>query len=435
MNFFENLKMALSSIAANKMRAILTMLGIIIGICSVITITMLGDTISKGVMNALSASGMNTIDCYVTIKDYDEDKSYFRTSDDFISLDQLNTLFDMYPGQYTLKQDMTLSDGTVLNPYNETIHFTSKGVFDGYFDYNKFQLISGRFPNFRDSREMKYAALVSDVFVKQYFRDSVEPVGQTITLNLEKGSAQEFTIVGVYHYQEFKHGRFEPGTKEMDKVTPIYVPYTVASKLKNEPEINFSYIELLWNPQYDNIVLEKQLRDYFDKEYETNKDFKVEVFNYAAEMKVFSIIIKVITFIITAIGAISLIVGGVGVMNIMLVSVTERTREIGIRKALGAKSRTIKNQFVTEAIIICLIGGLLGIMFGFINGWLIETIVHSVLNSHPEYKDILGNVSVSPSFPAIIVSLIFSTLTGVFFGLYPAGKAAKMNPIDALRYD
>ena len=122
-------------------------------------------------------------------------------------------------------------------------------------------------------------------------------------------------------------------------------------------------------------------------------------------------------------------------MNIMLVSVTERTREIGIRKALGATSITIKNQFVTEAIIICLIGGLLGILFGALNGQLIEAIVGAVLDSNPEYKDILGNVTVTPSFSAIIVSLVFSTLTGVFFGLYPAGKAAKMNPIDALRYD
>ena len=152
-------------------------------------------------------------------------------------------------------------------------------------------------------------------------------------------------------------------------------------------------------------------------------------------MSVMSTAINIVTVIISVIAALSLIVGGVGVMNIMLVSVTERTREIGIRKALGAKKKTIKGQFVTEAIIICLIGGIIGILVGLLNGELVAIIANKIVASQPDYADLLGNVKVSPPVGGIIISLIFSTLTGVFFGLYPASKAAKMNPIDALRYD
>ena len=143
-----------------------------------------------------------------------------------------------------------------------------------------------------------------------------------------------------------------------------------------------------------------------------------------------------VSIAISVIAAISLIVGGVGVMNIMLVSIVERTKEIGIRKALGAKNSSIRIQFVTEAIIICLIGGIIGILIGIGNGLIIAGIVSAVMST-PEMQEYMGiiSISVEPSISAILVSIFFSMLIGVFFGYYPANKAARMNPIDALRYD
>jgi putative ABC transport system permease protein len=146
-------------------------------------------------------------------------------------------------------------------------------------------------------------------------------------------------------------------------------------------------------------------------------------------------VLGIITIAISVIAAISLIVGGVGVMNIMLVSIVERTKEIGIRKALGAQNSSIRLQFVTESIIICLIGGIIGIITGILNGVIIGKAASVLVEQiYTDYKDLI-TVSVSPSLSAIIIAVVFSMLTGIFFGYYPANKAAKMNPIDALRYE
>ena len=146
-------------------------------------------------------------------------------------------------------------------------------------------------------------------------------------------------------------------------------------------------------------------------------------------------VINVITIAISIIAAISLIVGGVGVMNIMLVSITERTKEIGVRKALGAQNSAIRMQFVVEAILLCLIGGVIGIILGILGGMLIGFLAKTLVTQlYSEYAEMFS-ITIQPSIPAILISVGFSILTGVFFGYYPANKAAKMNPIDALRYD
>ena len=174
---------------------------------------------------------------------------------------------------------------------------------------------------------------------------------------------------------------------------------------------------------------------FFDAKYAQNPDYNVSVYNMASDLGMINTVINVITVAVSGIAAISLIVGGVGVMNIMLVSITERTREIGIRMALGAKRSTIRMQFVIEAIVLCIIGGLIGIALGILNGFLLGKAAEFLIqNMYSEYSSYII-MSVHPSVKAILLSLFFSMLTGVFFGYYPANKASKMEVIDALRYE
>jgi len=437
MSFFENLKMAFSSIAANKMRSLLTILGIIIGISAVITITTLGTTLRATVKGALDSLGTNLFYVYLTEKNVDNYYDSYdieTTPEVLITMSMLEELIAKYPDEIRIAEENPFGSGTLRNTEKKDIPVNIVGAYDGTLDYNGCKILAGRNITMEDVTRKKYTCVVSHIFVKQYFKNGENPVGHVISINMENGAAYEFTIVGVYRFNTLVNGAGPNGTDEMK--TPIYIPNTIALQLQGNYYFDgFWGIPLTFNVKYDANDVKAHIKDFFDEKYASNKNFMVSINSAMDVLKTIDMVINVITIIVSVIAAISLIVGGVGVMNIMLVSVTERTREIGVRKALGAKKRAIKRQFVTEAIIICLIGGIIGILIGLLNGEIIGIVANMIIKSEPSYSEILGNVTIQPSFGAIIISLIFSMLTGVFFGLYPASKAAKMNPIDALRYD
>ncbi len=443
MGFIESIRLAFNALSANKMRSLLTMLGIIIGISSVITITTIGNSIQQTLSNTFNQFGMNIF--YITLmpdysnidmEDTSFDFSFELSEDDMIDDEMINELLEKYPDRYKLAMNEGFYDAETINKDEEYININLIGITEGYMDYAKLDMVKGRNINQRDNEEIKHTIVVSDIFVNQYFGDGVNPIGKTVPYTLNTGECYDFTIVGVYEYSESKLGKFEPGTKEIDKVTPAMIPLKTMRKIMGiSIDSGYDYVMLMWNTDFDMLESEMYLTEFFNEKYEHNKMWTVYVENEQSIMDMINAVINVITIAISVIAAISLIVGGVGVMNIMLVSITERTREIGVRKALGAQNSSIRLQFVIEAIIICLVGGIIGIIIGIINGVLVGEIAsYVVTTAYPDYMDII-KVSVSPSISAITIAVLFSMLTGVFFGYYPANKAAKMNPIDALRYE
>jgi putative ABC transport system permease protein len=242
------------------------------------------------------------------------------------------------------------------------------------------------------------------------------PIGKEIALEINK-EVNYFTIVGVYEYKTETMG-FSGGS-EKDMSTPIFLPITTVKQITHATE---GYMQLSVNGKagIDIELFTTEIKAFFNTYFEKNEHFMVEVYSMKEMLDEYKGMLSNITVAISAIAGISLLVGGIGVMNIMMVSITERTREIGTRKALGAQNSAIRMQFIVEAIIICLIGGIIGVVLGIGGGML-----GAKLMGYPA----------TPSIGAIIIAVGFSMLIGVFFGYYPANKAAKMNTIDALRYE
>lgn len=441
MNLFECIRLALDSIKANKLRSVLTMLGIIIGISSVITITTIGNSLQKTISSTLtSLGGTNLITAYVNAVipddvDYDTWEYPDMTTDDMLQYEDLMAYKEAFGDKVkSVVANIGLGSGTVDGV--EAVNVDTMGTTPGMLDANKLTLLEGRDISEKDNEQEKATAVVSDLFVK-YACDGNSPIGKQISISLSDGSVLKVYVVGVYQYDKVKLGGGNTKVAEKDISTPVYIPFTYAADQSDDPAMAaIQYFNVLAGEGTDPTQLAQDTTSYFaEHKYKEDTAWEVQCYDMASELGVVNTVLKVITIAISVIAAISLIVGGVGVMNIMLVSVVERTREIGIRKALGAKNRGIHLQFLTESVVICLIGGLIGILLGIFNGFLLSKVAVMLINNFASDIGSMLTVSVSPSLTAIIVSVIFSMLTGIVFGSYPAKRAARMSPIDALRYE
>ena len=433
MQFIENLRLALTSIAANKMRSILTMLGIIIGISAVIMISTIGTSIQKTLVNTFNSIGnMNYFQLYaqVNYSSQEDDEIINYTDEDLISRQMLNKLVDTYPEYFYLNMTESFGGFELKNWKDQSFTASIVGRMNVEGD-NDIKFTRGRKINKTDNDLHNHVLNVSTLFVQQYLPANADPIGQIVSTDLG-----DFVIVGVFELPAIYNKQiYKPGQKDIEKVTPVYAPYDTMMALNHQENSYEYYAEVYYNPEYDAEMLENTLKEFFEDEYAEKPYMYIEIENMQSQLGMINTVINVITIAISIIAAISLIVGGVGVMNIMLVSITERTKEIGVRKALGAQNSAIRMQFVVEAILLCLIGGIIGIILGIAGGMLIGFAAKQlVMNFYAEYAE-LFTITIQPSIPAILISVGFSILTGVFFGYYPANKAAKMNPIDALRYD
>ncbi len=428
MMFYENVRLALFSLKANKMRALLTMLGIIIGISSVIAIMTVGQSLTYTMTESMSSLGVNNITVALQQKPQEEETTEEGMSfgggtgramageEDYFTREMLENYCDTYEGSVVgisvtegLGQSKLQNRGLYANVY-------VTGTSLGYFLANDLELLAGRYFSGTEMDEGRKVAMVSSIVVDNMFGgDKEQALGSMLQVNLGD-KYFEFVVVGVYKYEQSAMGLSL--VSEKDTQTDFYIPLKTAQEISHSQ--GFAQFTVITADGLDSDAFADTTAGFFAPYYRNNRDFQPMAFSMASMVEIMSDMLSTITTAIAVIAGIALLVGGIGVMNIMLVSITERTREIGTRKALGAPNSAIRLQFIIESIVICLIGGLIGIVLGVVLGM--------------SAANLLG-ASATPSLGSILLSLGFSMAIGIFFGYYPANKAARMDPIEALRYE
>ncbi len=428
MLIYENIRLALFSLKANKMRALLTMLGIIIGIASVIAIMTVGNSITSYVTDTMSSMGASNITVGLSQKQEEEEETRegmnfggpqrmkMAGEEDYFTKEMLENYCDTYADSISaISAQESVGNGQIVDG-SLYANINLSGVSLGYFLANDMSLLEGRFFSEKETSDGKMVAVVSDKVVNNmYDGDNEKALGSIFQANINNKYYQ-CTIIGIYEYDGSSMGfSFE---SESEVTTDVYIPLKAAQELKHTS--GYSQFTVVTNGEVDADSFAEATESFFATYYRKNNDFEPSAYSMSSMVESMTEMLSTITLAISVIAGIALLVGGIGVMNIMLVSITERTREIGTRKALGAPNSSIRLQFIVESVVICIIGGIIGIILGIIMG----SVAAGLLDA-----------PASPSLESIIISLTFSMAIGVFFGYHPANKAAKMDPIEALRYE
>ena len=399
MNLTETFQMAVRNILGSKMRTFLTMLGIIIGVCAVIVIVGLGNGMRGYIEESFADMGTDALTVMIvgrgSSRSVSEEEMYQLVADNSDLLKQISPTVTM-PGIVKIGSDSHTTAAVT-------------GVSEDYFTMKGYEVAQGRGLDYTDIAARKKVCVVGQYINTVYYGGAA--VGQTLKIN-----GNTLTIVGVMEAQaeELEEG----GSDDC-----VFLPYSTASRLSFTGTISSYTITV---QDTDHISEAKALVE--SKLYAIFSDDDAYTVTSMAEMvEEMNNMVNMIIYILAGIAAISLVVGGIGIMNIMLVSVTERTREIGIRKALGARESAIMRQFVIEAATTSSLGGVLGILLGYGLSAVATAVIANIMPDTP--------ITVSPSLLAVVLAFGVSTGIGIVFGYLPAKKAANLNPIDALRYD
>lgn len=404
---FEYIKMAVQNIRANKGRSFLTMLGIIIGIASVIAIVSIGEG-TKNQMNS-EIDGIGGGQIAVSVSNDAITESEFITAEDVQAVREIDTVegvnvSESYEGE------------TVTGKGNFSIMLTAEGP-DAKL-LNNSEMKYGSYFGENEIEEGKNVCVISDADAKRLFGTD-DVVGMNLDITCYD-SAKSFRIMGVTTQKE--NGTFVSYTYDGMPVT-VNIPYSSMEDLVGATD-EFYSLMIQGDKTLDSQIIADQVVHVLEKRHQCAGEEYFQVQSFQDVMQSMNEMLGMVTAFISFVAGISLLVGGIGVMNIMLVSVTERTREIGIRKSLGAKTSSIMLQFLAEAAILTVIGGLIGIILGILAAYGICSVMSGSIG-------MTITPGISPT--VIFVATLFSCAVGVFFGIYPAKKAARLSPIEALR--
>ena len=404
MLFGEVFMVALSAIRANKLRSALTMLGIVIGVAAVITMVALGSGAQKAVQDQIERLGTDLLSVYAGQSFMHGVASQDRVSltiDDATALDKVGgVLKNIVP---------ELSGNRQIKLGNSNINVSVIGTTPNYIEVNNYKIEAGRMFTRGDDDARRRVAVIGWAIPDELNQNAYAMIGQTIQIG-----GVNFDVVGLLSEKGAGTGFDNPDER-------ILVPlHTARYRVFGNDRLRSITVQVSSSDSVNIAMLEIERALRTAHGIRPGQDNNFQIRNRAEFLATFEETTRTFTFLLAGIAAVSLLVGGIGIMNIMLVSVTERTREIGVRKALGATRKSILMQFLVEAMTLCLLGGVVGILLGAGGAMALSRIAN-------------WNTLVSPA--AVILAMGFSAGVGLFFGIWPAQRAAKLDPIQALRYE
>ncbi len=403
MNIVESFKQALSSLRANKLRSILTMLGIVMGVFSVITIVAIGNATQRYMDNEFAKIGANVIAVSY--------KSGTITSNDVLKNDDLKAIAKV---EEVKNVGTSMGSSGTIRLGDKTRNASITGLSSQYNDIMPVELSQGRMINEVDNTMRSNVVVIKEDFARAQFKDA-NPIGQKLRVKLNYGGSLNLTVIGVEKKESSIFGDMMYESQSVAITIPLS---TLQANLPWADELNYIYATVEERePEALKKIGDKMIRILEQKH--GNKDkYYVEFLSDLQEQ--LNSMLGIVSSVLLVVAVITLVVGGIGIVNILLVSVTERIREIGVRKALGARKIDIVFQFITESIILTGISGLVGILLGVLAGFVIS----SALSIPP-----------TVDMSVIVLAFLGSVALGLLFGVYPAKRAADLDPIESLRYE